>query len=57
MNEYRNIEYYIISLLYLYRTVLLCPLLLQDVKLTASNDDCYFVFEDFLYQVSVNRND
>lgn len=24
----------------------------QDVKLTASNDDYYFVFEDFLYQVS-----
>ncbi|TWW63040.1 TBC1 domain family member 19, partial [Takifugu flavidus] len=24
---------------------------LQDVKLTASNDDDYFVFEDFLYQV------
>lgn len=23
----------------------------QDVKLTASNDDYYFVFEDFLYQV------
>ncbi|KAJ3585773.1 hypothetical protein NHX12_014491, partial [Muraenolepis orangiensis] len=22
-----------------------------DVKLTASNDDYYFVFEDFLYQV------
>uniref|UniRef100_A0A3B5L0S2 TBC1 domain family, member 19 n=1 Tax=Xiphophorus couchianus TaxID=32473 RepID=A0A3B5L0S2_9TELE len=27
------------------------PLLPQDVKLTASNDDYYFVFEDFLYQV------
>lgn len=25
--------------------------LLQDVKLTASNDDYYFVFEDYLYQV------
>ena len=25
----------------------------QDVKLTASNDDYYFVFEDFLYQVGV----
>ncbi len=24
----------------------------QDVKLTASNDDYYFVFEDYLYQVS-----
>lgn len=24
---------------------------LQDVKLTAANDDCYFVFEDYLYQV------
>jgi len=23
----------------------------QDVKLTASNDDYYFVFEDYLYQV------
>ena len=23
----------------------------QDVKLTATNDDQYFVFEDFLYQV------
>lgn len=27
----------------------------QDVKLTASNDDYYFVFEDFLYQVGVSR--
>lgn len=26
----------------------------QDVKLTASNDDYYFVFEDFLYQVCVS---
>lgn len=26
----------------------------QDVKLTASNDDYYFVFEDFLYQVRVS---
>lgn len=26
----------------------------QDVKLTASNDDYYFVFEDFLYQVGVS---
>lgn len=25
----------------------------QDVKLTATNDDQYFVFEDFLYQVRV----
>src|SRR4029434_11070848 len=25
----------------------------QDVKLTANNDDYYFVFEDFLYQVSL----
>jgi len=24
---------------------------LQDVKLTAVNDDYYFVFEDYLYQV------
>lgn len=23
----------------------------QDVKLTATNDDQYFVFEDYLYQV------
>lgn len=23
----------------------------QDVKLTAANDDQYFVFEDYLYQV------
>lgn len=30
-------------------TQLIFPL--QDVKLTASNDDYYFVFEDFLYQV------
>uniref|UniRef100_A0A8C6UK68 TBC1 domain family, member 19 n=1 Tax=Neogobius melanostomus TaxID=47308 RepID=A0A8C6UK68_9GOBI len=29
-----------------------CSLLfLKDVKLTASNDDYYFVFEDFLYQI------
>ena len=35
-------------------TILCCMLLclLQDVKLTATNDDHYFVFEDFLYQVS-----
>ena len=26
--------------------------MLQDVKLTATNDDQYFVFEDYLYQVS-----
>ena len=25
---------------------------LQDVKLTAANDDQYFVFEDYIYQVS-----
>uniref|UniRef100_A0A8C1G2S3 TBC1 domain family, member 19 n=1 Tax=Cyprinus carpio TaxID=7962 RepID=A0A8C1G2S3_CYPCA len=29
----------------------LMPFLSQDVKLTASNDDYYFVFEDYLYQV------
>lgn len=28
---------------------------LQDVKLTASNDDYYFVFEDFLYQVLMRK--
>lgn len=28
---------------------------LQDVKLTASNDDYYFVFEDFLYQVQMRK--
>lgn len=28
------------------------PFSSQDVKLTASNDDYYFVFEDYLYQVS-----
>uniref|UniRef100_A0A8C8AZD9 TBC1 domain family member 19 n=1 Tax=Otus sunia TaxID=257818 RepID=A0A8C8AZD9_9STRI len=28
-----------------------CIFRLQDVKLTASNDDYYFVFEDYLYQV------
>lgn len=28
--------------------------LLQDVQLTASNDDQYFVFEDMLYQVRLN---
>ena len=28
--------------------------ILQDVKLTATNDDQYFVFEDFLYQVRVS---
>lgn len=28
----------------------------QDVKLTASNDDYYFVFEDFLYQVIFHRS-
>jgi len=27
-------------------------IIFQDVKLTATNDDQYFVFEDYLYQVS-----
>ena len=28
--------------------------LLQDVRLTTTNDDSFFVFEDLLYQVSLN---
>ncbi|MEQ2194128.1 hypothetical protein XENOCAPTIV_024019 [Xenoophorus captivus] len=32
--------------------LLIDNLIYKDVKLTASNDDYYFVFEDFLYQVS-----
>lgn len=30
-------------------------LVFKDVQLTATNDDQYFVFEDILYQVSLNN--
>ena len=32
--------------------LLVDSLIYKDVKLTAVNDDQYFVFEDYLYQVS-----
>lgn len=35
----------------LHHDLLVDSLLYKDVKLTATNDDQYFVFEDFLYQV------
>ncbi|GAA6111586.1 TBC1 domain family member 19 isoform X1 [Tachysurus ichikawai] len=37
----------------IHHDLLVDNLIYKDVKLTASNDDYYFVFEDFLYQVSV----
>ena len=34
--------------------LLLDYLIYKDIKLTATNDDQYFVFEDYLYQVIYN---
>ncbi|KAI2662389.1 TBC1 domain family member 19 [Labeo rohita] len=36
----------------IHHDLLVDNLIYKDVKLTASNDDYYFVFEDYLYQVS-----
>ncbi len=49
-NKYKNKYCYTVHISLIYEMKFNCPTH-QDVKLTASNDDYYFVFEDFLYQV------
>ena len=36
--------------------LLVDSLVYKDVKLTATNDDQYFVFEDYLYQVGISMS-
>ncbi|CAG5120893.1 unnamed protein product, partial [Candidula unifasciata] len=46
-----NLYYEQLKTYVLHHDLLVDNLLYKDVKLTATNDDQYFVFEDFLYQV------
>ncbi|KAG9274360.1 TBC1 domain family member 19 [Astyanax mexicanus] len=52
MNEPEDIMHYEqLKAAVIHHDLLVDNLIYKDVKLTASNDDYYFVFEDFLYQV------
>ncbi|KAM9501058.1 TBC1 domain family member 19 [Clarias gariepinus] len=51
-NDPENIMHYEqLKAAVIHHDLLVDNLIYKDVKLTASNDDYYFVFEDFLYQV------